>query len=163
SGATPSSGKNSDDTICVFTRRGSPAPVSVNAHGCQAANRRNVRLSRCQSSQLAGETSARELRPPVDSSTITSCSPSRDGRRQRPQQELIDDGKDGGVAADAEGQRQDHGERKARAAPETTSPVSDISRDIFYKAHRALVVAALLEQCQIAELPPGGPLRVDVA
>ena len=42
---------------------------------CQAANRRNVRLSRCQSSQLAGETSARGLGP-NDSSTITSWSPS---------------------------------------------------------------------------------------
>jgi hypothetical protein len=41
--------------------------------------------------------------------------------------------------------------------------VSDVSRDIFYKAHRPLVVAAFLEPRQIAELPPGGALRVDVA
>src|SRR5262245_18794158 len=62
--------------------------------------------------------------------------------RQRPQQELIDDGEDGGVATDAEGQRQDHGERKARAAPETTIAVSDVSHDIFCIAQRPLVVAA---------------------
>src|SRR5205823_12978056 len=76
---------------------------------------------------------------------------------------LLDDGEDSGVAADADGQRQDHGERKARAVPETTSRVSDVSRDIFCNAHRPLVVATLLEPRQIAELPPGGALRVDVA
>jgi hypothetical protein len=40
---------------------------------------------------------------------------------------------------------------------------SDVSRDIFRKAHRPLVVAALLEPRQIAELPPRGALCVDVA
>jgi hypothetical protein len=83
--------------------------------------------------------------------------------RQRPQQELIDNGEDRGIAADAESQRQDYGKRKAWAAPETTSGVSDVSRDIFRKAHRPLVVAALLEPRQIAELPPRGALCVDVA
>jgi hypothetical protein len=83
--------------------------------------------------------------------------------RQRPQQELIDDGEDSGVAADAEGQRQDHGERKARAAPEPASGVPGVSRDIFDQAHRPLVVAAFLEPRQIAELPPGGASGVDVA
>ena len=41
--------------------------------------------------------------------------------------------------------------------------MSDVSLDIFCNAHRPLVVAALLEPRQIAELPPGGALRVDVA
>src|SRR6185503_8164902 len=83
--------------------------------------------------------------------------------RQRPQQELIDDGEDSDVAADAEGQRQDHGERKARAAPKTTSRVSDVSREIFCHAHRPLVMAAFLEPRHIAELSPGSALRVGVA
>ena len=81
---------------------------------------------------------------------------------QRPQQELIDDGEDSGVAADAEGQRQDHSERKARAAPQATSRVSDVAGDIFCNAQRPLVVAALLEPRQAAELPPGGAPRVGV-
>jgi hypothetical protein len=72
--------------------------------------------------------------------------------RQRPQQELIDDREDGGVAADAEGQRQDHGERKAWAEPETTSGVSDVSRDIFCKVHRASLHQLLLDLRDTAKL-----------
>ena len=83
--------------------------------------------------------------------------------RQRPQQELIDDGEDGGVAADAKGQRQNDGQREARTAPEATNGVLDVSPDIFHDAHRPLVVAALLESRQIAEPPPGGALRIGVA
>jgi hypothetical protein len=71
---------------------------------------RNVRLARCQSSQLAGETSAWALPAPTDSSDHHELIAGR--VRQRPQQELIDDGEDGGVAADAEGQRQDDASEK---------------------------------------------------
>ena len=43
----------------MFSRAGAPAPVSVAVPRRQAASWLSVRLSRCQSSQLAGETPLR--------------------------------------------------------------------------------------------------------
>src|SRR5205823_2358522 len=48
--------------------------------------------------------------------------------------------------------RQDHGERKAWAAPETTSGVSDVSHDIFYKGHRASLRQLVLDLSDAAKL-----------
>jgi hypothetical protein len=59
SGRTPSSGKNSAETSCAFSRAGSPTPVIVTVSVSQAARARSARLSRCQSSQFAGETTLR--------------------------------------------------------------------------------------------------------
>jgi hypothetical protein len=55
---------------------------------------------------------------------------------------LIDDRKDSGVAADADGQHKDYSERKTWAAPETPSSVSDLPNHSFRKAHRSLVSTA---------------------
>ena len=47
-------------------------------------------------------------------------------KRQRPQQHAIDDGKNGGVGADAERERQDGDEGKPGLAPQHTAGVADV-------------------------------------
>jgi hypothetical protein len=71
--------------------------------------------------------------------------------RQRPQQQLIDDGKDRGVAADAEREREDDGNREAGTRAQAAHHVSGVARQILDEARGSHVVAALLEPPHVAE------------
>src|SRR5438477_11158202 len=51
-------------------------------------------------------------------------------------------------------QGDDRGQRKAWAAPETASGVSNVSRDIFCKGHRASLQQLLLDLSDAAKLTP---------
>ena len=125
------------DTTCMFSRAGAPAPVRVAVPERQAASWPSVRLSRCQSSQLAGDTTLRvrptsmigepEIRQAlVDRHQLVAV---RIG--QRTQQQLIDDREDCGVGADAEGEREDDGEREARALAQAAGHVFHVADEIF--------------------------------
>ena len=52
------------------------------------------------------------------------------GIRQRPQQQLIDDGEDRRVGADAERERQDDGDREARAAAKAATHVPRVAHHV---------------------------------
>src|SRR3954468_19262603 len=59
---------------------------------------------------------------------IDDHQPVRGGIWQRPQQHCLDDGEDGGVAADAESKREHGGERERRFAKESAECVPEVVR-----------------------------------
>ena len=82
--------------------------------------------------------------------------------RQRPQQQLVDDGEDGGVAADPEPQRQDDGGREAGALAQSACHVPHVAYQIVDDAGRPDVVAAFLESAEVAEPGPRRAHRLGV-
>ena len=119
SGPTPRSGKNSADTICAASRVGSPdcrqrhrgraprgeplerAALCLPVHPVRGRHRLVVA---CRSHLLPG----------LDvEGLVDGDQPVARRIRQRPQQQLVDDREDRGVAADPEREGEDDGDREA--------------------------------------------------
>src|SRR5260370_27178687 len=75
---------------------------------------------------------------------------------QAAQQDLVGDGKDGGVGADAKSQRDQADGSEARPLAQLAQAVADILEEILDEADAAFVAAFLLEVFDGAESAQGG-------
>ena len=71
---------------------------------------------------------------------------------ERTDQHALDDAEDGGVAADAQRQRQHHGGRECRILSEAAKRVARVARKRFEQWQASLVPIALLDRFHAAEL-----------
>ena len=119
-GSTRSSGKNSEETACTAqSRRFTRASQGRRAAGrpCRDAFERSVVALPIEPGRRRDRVVTVAAPRLVHHDQVFAV-----GIRQRPQQQLIDDGEDRGVGADAEREREDDGKREAGAAPQIRGP-----------------------------------------
>jgi hypothetical protein len=91
---------------------------------------------------------------------MDAASAPRSAQRQRSEEDAIDDGKNRGVGADAQGQRQGRHDGESRTAPQRAPSVSKVLQQLLEPVHAPHRTSLLGHERRIADAPPGVILGV---